>query len=60
MAGIVGVDKGGLWQGVVIVFIFVLLGLSDLIGNLGLGRGLASAWNVITVQNSAIFSTSEC
>ena len=55
-----GVDEGRLWLGVVIVFIFVLLGLADLIGNLGLGRGLASAWNVITVQNSAIFSTSEC
>ena len=54
MAGIVGVDKGGLWQGVVIVFIFILLGLSDLVGNLGLSRCLASAWNVITVQNSAL------
>ena len=54
VAGIVGVDEGRLWQGVVIVFIFVLLGLSDLVGNLGLSRCLASAWNVITVQNSAL------
>ena len=55
VAGIVGVDEWRLWQGVVIVFIFVLLGLSTLLGNLGLGRCLASTWNVVTVQNSVIF-----
>ena len=55
VAGIVGVDEGRLWQGVVIVFIFVLLGLSALLSDLGLGRCLASTWNVVAVQNSAIF-----
>ena len=55
VAGIVGVDERRRLRGVVIIFIFVLLGLSDLVGNLGLGRCLASTWNVVTVQNSVIF-----
>ena len=59
MAGIVGVDEGRLLWGVVIVFILVLLRLSALLSNLGLGRSLASTWNVGTVQNSAIFPRSD-
>ena len=55
VAGVVGVDEGRLLRGVVIVFIFVLLRLSALLSNLGLGRCLASTWNVVTVQNSVIF-----
>merc|ERR1719278_992686 len=58
MAGIVGVDEGRLKRGVVIVFIFVLLRLSSLLSNLGLGRCLASTWNVVTVQDSESIDTS--
>ena len=53
-AGVVGVDEGRLGESVVVVFILVLLGLPDLVGNLSLGRGLASAGNVISVKNSEI------
>lgn len=55
VAGVVRVDEGRLWESVVIVFIFVLLRLSDLISNLGLGGGLTSAGNVVSVQNSVTF-----
>merc|ERR1712088_584321 len=58
MAGIVGVDEGRLLWCVVIIFILVLLRLSALLSNLGLGRSLASTWNVGTVQNSESIDTS--
>ena len=60
VAGVVRVDEGRLWESVVIVFIFVLLRLSDLISNLGLGGGLTSAGNVVSVQNSVTFGRVSC
>ena len=52
VVGVVRVDEGRLLRGVVIVLVLVFLGLSDLVGQLGLGGGLAAAGDVRTVKDS--------
>ena len=51
--GVEGVDEGRLWRSVIVVFILVLLWLSNLILQLSLGTSLATAGNVSAFQNSA-------
>ena len=51
--GVEGVNEGRLWGSVIIVFILVLLWLSNLILQLSLGTSLATAGNVSAFQDSA-------
>ena len=51
MGGVKGVDKRRLWDGVIIILIFILLQLSNLILQLSLGSSLSSTGDMVSFKD---------